>query len=93
MNERRYINSAKGVFVGLVGMVVVCVMLVINNYFNPNIIEPQSKKLPTTEDSSGAPSEIDTLNKNIDTTEGCTHSTYEDEYVMWITANGDTIWE
>jgi hypothetical protein len=93
MDKRRYRDSALGAFVGFVGIVVICIILVINNYFNPSNIEPHYKKLPTTEDSSGAPSEIDTLNKNIDTIEGCTHSIYEDEYVMWITANGDTIWE
>ena len=79
MDERRYRDAALGAFIGFAGILVLCIVLVIGNYFNPNSIEQQP--------------EIDTLNKNIDTIEGCVHSIYEDEYVMWITANGDTIWE
>ena len=79
MDVRRYRDSAIGVFVGFLGIAVLFAILVTNNYFNPSNTEPQP--------------ETDNLNKNIDTTEGCVHSIYEDEYVMWITANGDTIWE
>jgi|TARA_R100000664_G_C2758676_1_gene147782 hypothetical protein len=38
-------------------------------------------------------SKLDTLLDSLWDDEGCMHSIYEDEYVMWITGDGDTIWE
>ena len=78
--DKKYESAALGSCFGLVGMVVICLGLIITNYFKGCNIKPEDTHLQT-------PTIIEQVEDTIGETQ------YSDEHVMWIGGDGDTIWE
>ena len=80
-SNRQYKDAALGAFIGWIGILLMCILMVIMS------ILPGCKHLTQPSLSTPQHNEENGLNESgIDTL-------YEDEHVMWIGSNGDTIWE
>ena len=74
LDNRRYRSAALGSFIGLVGILLMCIIMVVISYL-PGCVWMEQDEPQKIYDGE------------------CSHSIYEDEDIMWITNNGDTIWD
>tara|TARA_R100000900_G_scaffold107918_1_gene83697 strand:- start:588 stop:833 length:246 start_codon:yes stop_codon:yes gene_type:complete len=78
--DKKYESAALGSCLGFMGITVICLGLIIMNYFKGCNVKSEDTPIQT---PTIIEQVVDTLGE----------IQYSDEHVMWIGGNGDTIWE
>ncbi len=96
MDDRRYRSSSLGAFIGFVGIIVICLIMVVMSLIPgcKHLIEPPIDKNKLDNNNVSLHDTIKWGWSEVDVTRGVSIDPIKsDIQQMWVTIDGDTMWE